>query len=216
MTSSLFTLRAWQSSRTTSFQVFPLVLNPQLHAPYISSPSHRHLLATHDRTSAACSAAIPMLCHLPLVSLSAPHLVSVIKHTMDSIFSYSNTSAQCMVHANWPAAVQNYFFNSYGPSSPEMNANNYSARFMESYGIMNMSCKSAILKKSSSKWVNSGKPLTQHLRGTIFAFACFPTYSRKTTVRWGEKKLSEQHLFQKLPKSVDMCWSYSVQHQCRF
>ena len=54
--------------------VFPLVLDPQLHAPYISSPSHRHLFATHDRTSAACSAAIPMLCHLPLVSLSAPYL----------------------------------------------------------------------------------------------------------------------------------------------
>ena len=36
MASSLFSLRAWQSSRTTSFQV----LNPQLHAPYISSPSH--------------------------------------------------------------------------------------------------------------------------------------------------------------------------------
>ena len=35
----------------------------------LHSPSHRHLFATHDRTSAACSAAIPMLCHLPLVSL---------------------------------------------------------------------------------------------------------------------------------------------------
>jgi len=39
--------------------VFPLVLDPQLDAPYISSPSHRHLFATHDRTSAAYSAAIP-------------------------------------------------------------------------------------------------------------------------------------------------------------
>ena len=29
--------------------VFLLVLNPQLHAPYISSPSHHHLFATHDR-----------------------------------------------------------------------------------------------------------------------------------------------------------------------
>ena len=53
--------------------VFLLVLNPQLHSPYISSPSHRHLFATHYRTSAACSAAISMLCHLPLVSLSAPY-----------------------------------------------------------------------------------------------------------------------------------------------
>ena len=47
---------------------------PQLHASYISSPSHRHLFASHDRTSAAYSAAIPMLCHLHLVSLSAPYL----------------------------------------------------------------------------------------------------------------------------------------------
>ena len=77
MASSLFNLRASQSSRTTSFQVFfglPLGLDPQLLTPYISSPSHRHLFATHDRTSAAYSAAIPMLCHLPLVSLSAPYL----------------------------------------------------------------------------------------------------------------------------------------------
>ena len=28
--------------------------------------------------------------------------------------------------------------------------------------------------------------------------------------------LSQQHLCQKLPKSVDVHWSYSVQHQCRF
>ena len=58
--------------------VFPLVLNPQLHAPYISSPSPRHLFATHYRTSAAYSAAIPMQCHLHLVSLSAPYLPDTI------------------------------------------------------------------------------------------------------------------------------------------
>ena len=50
--------------------VFPLVLDPQLHTPYISSPSHRHLFAAHAHTNAACSAAIPMLCHLYIVSLS--------------------------------------------------------------------------------------------------------------------------------------------------
>jgi len=33
-----------------------------------------------------------------------------------------------------------------------------------------MSGKPAILKKSSSKWLNSSKPLTQHLKGMIFAF----------------------------------------------
>jgi len=44
----------------------------------------------------------------------------------------------------------------------------------ESWDITNMSCKSAILKKSSSNWLNSGKPLTQQLKGAIFAFPGFP------------------------------------------
>jgi len=54
--------------------VFLLALDPQFHTPCISSPNHHDLFATHDRTSAAYSAAIPMLCHLYLVSLSAPYL----------------------------------------------------------------------------------------------------------------------------------------------
>ena len=77
MASSLFNLRAGQSSRTTSFQVFfglPLGLEPStscsIHFFTQSSSSFRNT----DRTSAACSAAIPMPCHLPLVSLSAPYL----------------------------------------------------------------------------------------------------------------------------------------------
>jgi len=58
-------------------------LNPQLHAPYISSPSHRHLFATHDRTSAAYSAAIPMLCHLHLRQ-SYAHIIDVARICMRS------------------------------------------------------------------------------------------------------------------------------------
>ena len=45
--------------------VFLLVLGPQLHTPYISSS---HLIAAHAYTNAVCSAAIPVLCHLYLVS----------------------------------------------------------------------------------------------------------------------------------------------------
>ena len=66
--SSLFNLRAWQSFSTTSLQVlFGLSL---LHTPCISSPDHHLLFTTHAHTNAACSAVIPMLCHLFLVSLS--------------------------------------------------------------------------------------------------------------------------------------------------
>ena len=46
--------------------VFLLVLDPQLHTPYISSPNHHHLFAAHAHTNAACFAAIPMLCHLSI------------------------------------------------------------------------------------------------------------------------------------------------------
>ena len=53
--------------------VFLLVLDPQLHTPYISSPNH-HLFVAHAHTNAACSTAIPMLCHLYLVSLTTPYL----------------------------------------------------------------------------------------------------------------------------------------------
>ena len=54
--------------------VFLLVLDPELHTSYISSPSHHHLVAAHAHTNAACSAAKPMLRHLYLVSLSAAYL----------------------------------------------------------------------------------------------------------------------------------------------
>ena len=76
--------------------VFLLVLNHQLHAPYISWPSHRHLFATHDRTSAACSAAVPMLCHLHLVSLSAPYLGVYLQETMWNILSCSFKSFEVL------------------------------------------------------------------------------------------------------------------------
>jgi len=46
--------------------VFLLVLDPELHTPYISSPNQHHLFAAHAHTNAACSATKPMLCHLYL------------------------------------------------------------------------------------------------------------------------------------------------------
>ena len=49
-----------------------MVWDPLLHTPYISSPN-RHLFAAHAHIIAACSAVIPTLCHLYLISLSAPY-----------------------------------------------------------------------------------------------------------------------------------------------
>ena len=66
--SSLFSLRAWQSSRTTSL-VIPLVLNPQLHTPCISSLNHHHLFTAHAHTNATCSVAISMLSSTHSLSL---------------------------------------------------------------------------------------------------------------------------------------------------
>ena len=59
--------------------VFPLVLNRKLHTPCISSPNHHHLFAAHDRTNAACTAAISMLC-LCLSSLLGSLSFSLTPH----------------------------------------------------------------------------------------------------------------------------------------
>ena len=63
----------WQPLSRSSL-VFLLVLGPLLHTPCIFSPSHHLLYAAHAHTIAACSAVIPVLCHLYQVSLSAPYL----------------------------------------------------------------------------------------------------------------------------------------------
>jgi len=59
-------------------------------------------------------------------------------------------------------------------------------------------------------------PQRHNFRGSC---SCFPRLCWNISQeRWGNKSsfdsiLSQQ---QKLPKSVDAYWSYSVQHQCRF
>jgi len=73
MASSLFSLRAWQSSRTTSFQVlFGLSLGLEPSTSYsvhfFTQSSSLILFATHAHTVAACFAAVSMLCHLFYIS----------------------------------------------------------------------------------------------------------------------------------------------------
>jgi len=51
-----------------------LAWHPPLHTPYISSPNHYLLFATHAHTIATCFAAVPRLWHLILVSLSTLYL----------------------------------------------------------------------------------------------------------------------------------------------
>ena len=53
--------------------VFLLVWGPLLHTPCISSPNHL-IIAAHAHTIIACSTVVPMLCHIFLISLSAPYL----------------------------------------------------------------------------------------------------------------------------------------------
>ena len=85
MASSLFSLRAWQFSRTTSFQVLfglPLALEPStsysMHF-FTQSSSFRSTCPYH----AACSAAIPMLCH--------PHTST----------QYSGPKLQVLANSGW-------------------------------------------------------------------------------------------------------------------
>jgi len=69
---SIFVLdNPFVQSLSRSSLVFLWALDPALHPACISSPSHHLLFATHAHTNtAACSAVIPMLCHLFLISLS--------------------------------------------------------------------------------------------------------------------------------------------------
>jgi len=60
-----------------------------------------------------------------------------------------------------------------------MNSTDYSIRFTEPYGIVNMSCRPAILKKSASNWLNSGKPLTPHLNGAFSSFRVSPARAER-------------------------------------
>jgi len=71
--SSIFYPHALQSFSTISLEVFLVYLlacHPPLHTPYISSPNHYLLFATHAHTIATCFAVVPRLCHLIPVSLS--------------------------------------------------------------------------------------------------------------------------------------------------
>jgi len=52
------------------FLVYLLAWHPPLHTPYISSPNHCLLFATHVHTITICFIVVPRLCHLILVCLS--------------------------------------------------------------------------------------------------------------------------------------------------
>ena len=65
---------------TTSLQVLfclPLGLGPSTSYPMHFFTQSSSSYAAHAHTNAACSAVIPMLCHLYLVSLSAPYFIMV-------------------------------------------------------------------------------------------------------------------------------------------
>jgi len=71
MASSLFNPCALQSFSTISLQVFfGLPLGPPLHTPYISSPNHYLLFATHAHTIATCFVEVLKLC---LVQIKLVH-----------------------------------------------------------------------------------------------------------------------------------------------
>ena len=60
--------------------VYLLVWNPLLHTPCISSTNHHLVCAAHAHAITACSAVIPMLCHLYLISVLAPYLEILMPH----------------------------------------------------------------------------------------------------------------------------------------
>ena len=101
-------------------------------------------------------------------------MLSVIKHAMDTVCPFGNTAhprtTYSLCNTVSCCTAKLHFFDIYGPSSPEMNSTDYITRLMESYSIVSMGCKSAILKKSCSNWLYSGKPF----EGCDFCVSMFP------------------------------------------
>ena len=94
-------------------------------------------------------------------------MVCVITHTVDAIFISAKQfiSALCVQHSTVQLLqCKTSFLLQLWPRHHRDELSDYSATFMESDGIMNMSYKSAVLKKSSSKLLNSDIPLMQHLK----------------------------------------------------
>jgi len=70
-------------------------------------------------------------------------------------------SAWCRQHSSATAMQNSQISPKLWPQQAKAeNSNDYITKFNEPYSSENTSCKSAIIKKSSSLWLNSGKPLT--------------------------------------------------------
>jgi len=88
--------------------VYLLAWHPPLHIPYISSPNHCLLFATHAHIIATCFAVVPKLCHLILVPLS--HLLGTL-------------SCSLMPHIHLTILISvkcHHIFLSYGPGLTSM------------------------------------------------------------------------------------------------
>ena len=80
--------------------LFLLVLDPLLHTPCISLPSHYLLFAAHAHTNAACSAVILMLCHLYLLSLSLSSLLGSLSFSLTP-----HIHLTILISARWSATT---------------------------------------------------------------------------------------------------------------
>jgi len=74
---------------------------------------------------------------------------AVVRHALGAIFSSRNEAHQHMVHTQHSsaAAVHNSQLSpELWPSSPKLNSNNCTTRFIKSHNNENINCKSAVLK----------------------------------------------------------------------
>jgi len=94
--SSLFNLRTRQSFCTTSLQDYLLVQHPPLHTPYISSPNHRLLFATHAHTNATCTWTTKIMSSIPSSSLN--YLLGTLSFTL-----MPHIHLMILISAHWSA-----------------------------------------------------------------------------------------------------------------
>ena len=98
MIHSILDSRFAQPLSLSTVLIYLLVWNPPLHTPYISSPNHCLLFATHALTIATSFAVVLRLCHLFLVSLQLL-TCNFIFYPTASIWPFSSLPAEVPPHS---------------------------------------------------------------------------------------------------------------------
>ena len=127
--------------------------------------NHHLLFAAHAHTNAACSAAIPMLCHLYLLSLSAPYLeICLLANCHTSTWPFSFVLAEVIPHFR-------------------LTSMQHTASHTTMYNLPLIINDTSILVSSGTNCLNLFQPI-QHLHPHSACHLGNKTYPLTSTLHW--------------------------------